>query len=114
MAAALIVPVSLLLALVAHEAGHVAVARLLGVRLTGVAFGRRGFGVRLGRPEIILSRRARALIAAGGPVASLLVMLTGPAALPLLVLGSLALLLVNLIPSGHSDGGKIWREVRGV
>lgn len=104
---------SLAAVLAIHEAGHVAFARALGVPVRGFKLHWRGLAALIGRDDLILTRRVRALIAAGGPAASLLLMrAAADAGLAPLAVASLVLAVLNLIPAGPSDGRKIWREIR--
>jgi Zn-dependent protease len=103
---ALIVPVVIALAL--HEAGHVVVARALGVRVKRIGFGWRGpFIVReSGEPK------ANLCIAIAGPLTNVLSAVLFWTAAPTFAIISLVLGLSNLIPIEGSDGSRAWTAMR--
>lgn len=98
-----------LLAATLHEAGHLTAARILGIRLRLLELDL--FGAKLHPAGTIPSYRAEGVLAAAGPMASLLLWV---AALPLqgsfgdcLRLATLSFALFNLMPISGFDGGRM-------
>ncbi len=100
---------AVLLAVTAHECGHLLASRLLGVRLRALELDLPG--ARLIPAGLLPSYRAEALLAAAGPAASLLLAaFTLPHATPFAVTLSavtLSLFLFNLLPITEFDGGRL-------
>ncbi len=97
-----------LLAMLFHEAGHLLAARMLHIKVERLSFD--VFGARI-TPRGLFSYKKEAVLAAGGPAASLLL---GLWLLPLgggfptpLALSSLSLGVFNLLPIDSFDGGRI-------
>lgn len=109
---------SLLIAALLHECGHLLVARWLHISITSLHISVLGARLELGDP--LLSYQREWLLCAGGPLFS--VLLAAVAAilssrlphtdfLTLLAPTSLALGLINLLPVGWLDGGRMFRAV---
>ncbi len=102
------------LAALLHECGHILAARLVGVPLGRLRLDLFGARLALGGTA---SYRGEALIAAAGPLASLvtaslalpLARATGREAVSLFCAVSLTLAAVNLLPVGTLDGGRVLR-----
>ncbi len=110
--------VSLLLAALLHECGHLFAARLLHIPLVSLHISILGARLEVGDP--LLSYRREWALCAAGPLFSLL--FAGIAAwvasasrftepLRLLAMISLALGIINLLPVGWLDGGRIFRAM---
>ena len=98
----------LLLAAALHEAGHLLAAKRLGIRLRRMELDL--LGARLYPALPLPSYRKEALLALGGPAASLLTALfclPARPALQSLLAASLSLGLFNLLPIEGFDGGRI-------
>ena len=109
---------SLLLAAALHECGHLLAARLLGIPLATLHISI--LGARLELKDPLLSYRREWLLCAAGPVFSLLcaaaaVLLSRLPCIPgqpeIFALISLSLGLINLLPIGWLDGGRMFRAV---
>lgn len=95
--------------LLIHEMGHLAAAKLNGMRVRSITILPYGGEMEIANPSQH-SRRARVLLALGGPIATALVLiaatvLTFPGSLDVIRI-QLLILLVNLLPILPLDGGQ--------
>lgn len=102
----------LVLAVVLHESGHLAVAHLLHIRIRSVHFS--VLGAKIDVDDAYLPYRKEFLLCAAGPFSSLMGALVarvcfGESRVMLFALLSFALGLVNLMPAGALDGGRMFR-----
>jgi Zn-dependent protease len=100
-----------LLAMVAHECGHITAAFALGVRVKRV-------GVQWNRGLFTVRERGNAfqnlMIALAGPLVNLLLILLEPW-FPLFGLANVCCVLANMLPLQGSDGYRVavcWREIK--
>lgn len=93
-------------ALIAHELGHIAVTLACGLRVTGAGISRKGLYIRRqkGTPKQNIA------VALGGPLANLMLVFTGGGVIWITV--NLVLVLVNLLPIPDSDGQHVLTEAR--
>jgi stage IV sporulation protein FB len=111
--------ITTMLSVCVHEAGHVALAKLLGSRLTEVRILPYGLNAVI-RDE--MSAAGRLAVYTGGPVTSMLLFVVFKAMSPLTGNGLMAyvadinlfIALVNLFPALPLDGGKMLREFLGI
>jgi Zn-dependent protease len=104
---------ALVVCLLLHEVGHMAMARALDVPV-------REFGLRMGgayiRRAYASCRRDEILISAAGPAMNVLLslpLLLVPLIGKQLALGNVALGVINLLPIPASDGMRILKNLRG-
>ena len=99
---------SSLAALVLHEAAHIAVARIAGVRVKRIGISWRG-------PYIVREPgepRANIRIALAGPVTNVVLGMLFLTAAPTFAQINLVLGLSNLLPISGSDGSHVWAALR--
>jgi Zn-dependent protease len=97
-----------LVALVLHEAAHITVARILGVRVKRVGVDWRG-------PFIVRESgdsRANACIALAGPIANIITATLCWTVAPTFAHMNMLLGLSNLLPMQGSDGYRAWMVLR--
>jgi len=96
-------------AMLFHECGHVAVARLCGVKVKKVGLSRKGFyTVREAGP-----RWANLLISMAGPLFNLLLAVALRSVLPTFAWVNLIAFLYNLLPIANSDGSRVYALLSG-
>ena len=95
------------LATVLHEGAHAAAAHFRGCKVKSVVFNRRGIGIRRGRG----TEEDTAVIAAAGPLASLLLAFLFQD-IPGFCFVNLVMAAINLLPLPLSDGSKILAWLR--
>ena len=87
-----------------HELGHLAAAKLCGVRVIGIRIGVVGAKIQLASMDI----RAELICSLAGPVAGLLTVMVQQW-FPLLTVVAWIQSVCNLLPVYPLDGGRIWR-----
>jgi Zn-dependent protease len=99
-----------LLAMAVHEAGHIVMARSVGIKIRRVGFGWKGmYTVREAGPPA-----KNMLVSFAGPLVNLLLILCWPW-WPIFGLANFCCGIANLLPIQGSDGDRMlqcWREMR--
>ena len=99
-----------LLAMAVHEAGHIVMARAVGIKVRRVGFGWKGmYTVREAGPPV-----KNMLVSFAGPLVNLLLILCWPW-WPIFGLANFCCGVANLLPIQGSDGDRIvqcWRDTR--
>ena len=101
--------VGFFISLLAHEAGHVCMALLLGVRIKRIGLTWRG-------PYLVREQgtpAANALVSAAGPFVNLLLAALTWRSYQPFAFANLVLGLTNLLPTRNSDGSRILRAMKG-
>lgn len=96
----------LIFSIVVHELGHIIAATLIGARAENFII--HGFGVELIFPGKTLTPNKTLILAAGGPVASIILALCAISfEKNLLYITNISIAMINLLPVAPLDGGNI-------